>query len=156
TYFADAGDFSAAGTAAFDTFRSLPQSFVQFTGGEHNYYRMVGAQSVGENNFIGLDLTASDGPWVNPEHLRKANFTGHFIFGNWAGNALGYLNDWNSTDQVPLRAIQSGDISRLGVIDPSDGGHTSRIIVSARNRDLDGWDTVGYLQKYDLKLWSNF
>lgn len=88
--------------------------------------------------------------------MRKANLLGRFGLGDWAITALGYVNDWDSTDQVPLRAIQSGAISRLGAIDPSDGGHTSRFILSARNRDLSGWDTVAYVQKYDLKLWSNF
>jgi hypothetical protein len=156
TYFADAGDFSAAGTAEFDSFSTSPASFAEVWGGEHDYYRLLGVQSIGDASYIAADLTAGNGPWVNPEHLRKANVLGHFAVADWAITALGYFNEWNSTDQVPLRAIQSGAISRLGAIDPSDGGHTSRVILSARNRNLSGWDTVAYVQKYDLKLWSDF
>jgi len=155
TYYADVGDFSAAGTAALETFQSAPASYAEVWAGQHDYYRVLGLQSAGDS-YLAADLTASNGPWVNPEHLRKANVLGHFQAANWAITALGYFNEWNSTDQIPLRAIRSGAISRLGFIDPTDGGHTSRIIVSARNRNLSGWDTVAYAQKYDLKLWSNF
>ena len=156
TYFADAGDFSAAGTAALETFSAAPESFVEVDGGNRNYYRLLGLTSAG-NGYIGADLTYSDGPWANPENLRKLNLLGHFgIGGNWTVTALAYTDKWNSTDQVPLRAIDSGSIPRLGAIDPSDGGKTSRFIGSLRNRNLDGWDTVAYVQKYDLKLWSNF
>src|SRR5262249_2890506 len=81
-YFADVGDFSAAGTAAFQTFQSAPEPFVEFWGGENDYYRLVGTESVGAS-YIAADLTASNGPWVNPEHVRKANVLGHFAFGDW-------------------------------------------------------------------------
>jgi hypothetical protein len=155
-YFPDAGDFSAAGAARFETFSQAPSSYAEFWGGEHSYYRVLGVQQVGDSSYIAADLTANDGPWVKPEGLRKANLLGHFGVANWAVTALAYVNDWDSTDQVPLRAIRSGDISRLGYIDPTDGGRTSRFIVSARNRALSGWDTVAYVQKYDLKLWSDF
>ena len=33
---------------------------------------------------------------------------------------------WNSTDQVPQRAIDSGLIDRFGALDPTDGGDTYR------------------------------
>jgi hypothetical protein len=45
---------------------------------------------------------------------------------------MGYTNNWNSTDQVALRAITTGQIGRFGEIDPSDGGDTSRFMVSTR------------------------
>jgi len=156
TYFADVGDFSAAGTTAFESFQSAPASYAEVWGGEHGYYRMLGLQSLGDTSYLAADLTASDGPWVNHERLRKANVLGHFGVADWTVTAIGYFNEWNSTDQIPLRAVQSGAISRLGNIDPTDGGHTSRIILSTRNGNLSGWDTVAYVQKYDLKLWSNF
>jgi hypothetical protein len=156
TYFADVGDFSAAGSAAFDSFRTAPGSYAEVWAGQNDYYRVLGVQGVGERSYLAADLTANDGPWTKPERLRKANLLGHFGVANWDVTAIAYFNQWNSTDQIPLRAVQSGAISRFGNIDPSDGGRTQRFLVSARNRNLDGWDVVGYVQKYDLKLWSNF
>jgi hypothetical protein len=70
--------------------------------------------------------------------------------------ALAYSSTWDSTDQIPLRAVDEGFIPRLGTIDRSDGGETSRYIVALRNRDMNGWDAVAYVQRYELNLWSNF
>ncbi len=39
---------------------------------------------------------------------------------------MGYRATWNSTDQVPQRAIDEGLIGRFGALDPSDGGDTYR------------------------------
>lgn len=156
TYFADVGDFSAAGTAALETFGTPPASFAEMDGGEHNYYRLVGLSGF-DGGYIGADLTYSDGPWGNPENMRKANVLGHFaIGGNWTITALAYAAKWLSTDQIPERAISADLIPRFGAIDPSDGGKTSRFIAALRNRNLDGWDALAYVQKYDLNLWSNF
>jgi hypothetical protein len=44
----------------------------------------------------------------------------------FSATAMGYTNNGNSTDQVALRAITTGQIGRLGEIDASDGGDTSR------------------------------
>jgi len=82
---------------------------------------------------------------------------GRFALGdNRSFTALAYSAQWDSTDQIPLRAVDEGLIPRPGTIDPSDGGETSRYIVALRNRDMNGWDAVAYVQRCDLNLWSNF
>ena len=68
-------------------------------------------------------------------------------------------NTWNSTDQIPLRAITSGLIGLYGELDPTDGGNTSRFSLSARmaQTDDDGsWKANAYVVKYDLDLYNNF
>ena len=77
----------------------------------------------------GFEAGYYDGPWTNPEdashfsgYLRRTGGTGD---DKWALTLLGYHASWNSTDQVPLRAIDGGLISRFGAIDPSDGGATT-------------------------------
>jgi len=35
---------------------------------------------------------------------------------------MGYSGLWNGTDQVPLRAVESGQIGRFGNVDPTTGG----------------------------------
>ena len=44
-YYADQGDFSAAGHAKITTFNSLPQGFAKFTAGSFGFYRGVAANS---------------------------------------------------------------------------------------------------------------
>ena len=156
-YFADAGDFSSAGTASLESFTASPRSFAEFTAGKGNFYRLLGMAQVGDASYLGGELSFSDGPWVNPENLEKINVLGRFALGgNWSLTALAYSSQWDSTDQIPLRAVDAGLIPRLGTIDATDGGETSRYIVALRNRDMDGWDAVAYVQRYELNLWSNF
>ena len=50
---------------------------------------------------------------------------------------MAYSNKWNSTDQVPQRAIARGEIDRFGAEDPSDGGNTNRFSLSARMAGTD-------------------
>jgi hypothetical protein len=156
-YFADAGDFSSAGTAALESFASSPTSFAESTVGKNNFYRVLGAARVGDASYLGGEVSFADGPWVNSENLDRISVLGRFALGGiWSLTALAYSSHWDSTDQIPLRAVEDGLIPRLGTIDPTDGGETSRYIVSLRNRDMNGWDAVAYVQRYELNLWSNF
>ena len=155
-YYAEVGDFSAAGTAGFNTFQHVSQNFIQVQAGEHDYGRVLGAYNLRDAGLVGVDLTTSDGPWVNPERLRKGSVIGRFnVGGDWSVTALAYGARWNSSDQIPLRAVKSGQLSPLGFIDPTDGGKTSRYILSARRKEADS-DIVVYVQKYSVSLWSDF
>ena len=74
---------------------------------------------------------------------------------------MGYHGQWNSTDQVPQRAVASGLIDRFGAIDPSDGGaHVAlqrRRRLAARQRDGNASTRItAYGIGYDLDLFSNF
>lgn len=65
-YFADAGDFSAAGTVKFKTVDRLPAPIVEATVGSFGYYRALAAGSgaVGDGDLlVALDGTLSNGPW---------------------------------------------------------------------------------------------
>jgi len=72
---------------------------------------------------------------------------------------MAYSNTWTSTDQIPLRAIQSGLVGLYGELDPTDGGDTSRFSLSARmaQSDSDGsWKANAYLVKYEMDLFKNY
>jgi hypothetical protein len=155
TYYADVGDFSAAGTAAFRSFSALKQSYVQVQAGSYDYSRFVGAFRFGSQGYIAGDYTQNNGPWTANEDLHKLSLNAHYIVGDWTLNGLAYDARWNSADQIPQRAVTSGALSPLGVVDPTDGGKTQRIILSARRLKADD-DTVVYVQTYRLNLWSNF
>ena len=77
-------------------------------------------------------------------------------FGITAG---AYDGDWRSTDQVPLRAVRSGEISRFGYVDATDGGDSHRysLALDAWSReDGHGWSANAYAVDYGLDLFSNF
>ena len=72
---------------------------------------------------------------------------------------MAYQGKWNSTDQIPERAVDSGLISRFGAIDPTDGGQTERYSLSFdRHKALGNGEfhMDAYVIKYRLKLFSNF
>jgi outer membrane receptor protein involved in Fe transport len=73
--------------------------------------------------------------------------------------AQGYDGEWRSTDQIPLRAVQSGALDRFGFVDPTDGGESHRYSLAA-----DWYQQIGagrvhaqaYAVDYQLDLFSNF
>src|SRR5262249_19119532 len=74
-------------------------------------------------------------------------------------SAMAYDGTWNSSDQIPERAIQEGLISRFGLVDPTDGGSASRYSLNAelRRGDEHSLTTVNaYLVRQSLQLFSDF
>jgi len=166
-YFAENGDFSAAGAAQFRLVDALPRGFVKAETGEYEYSRVVAADTLrspgGAATTLGAETGYYNGPWVKPENAR--HFSG-FAREAWSGGGndfaltlLGYHAEWNSTDQVPQRAISNGLIPRFGAIDPSDGGITSRASLSFdwTGRANDTTTKVDlYAIYYQLNLFSDF
>ncbi|MET0373450.1 MAG: TonB-dependent receptor [Rhizorhabdus sp.] len=161
-YFADTGDFSAAGTIAFTTYDRLAAPLVEATAGEFGYRRAVAAGSVpvaGGTVLAGVEGVFSNGPWVRDENLEKYNGFLKFSHGSdghgWSLALAGYRSTWDSTDQVPERAIASGLIDRLGFIDDDLGGETTRAAVTGQGQ-WDGLAVNAYAILYRLRLTSNF
>lgn len=165
-YYADQGDFSSAGSANLFYKRFLETNFVSLTGGKDEYERAVVA---GTSELFGNKLTVAvealhyDGPWYNEENGQKANGILRYTSGSeengWSIIGMGYYGDWDSTDQIPKRAVDSGLIDRLDTIDPTDGGRSSRASLSGDWRQSDGESFTRanlYAIYYRLNLWSNF
>ena len=83
----------------------------------------------GPNLLAALELMVEDGPWVNPDGMRKLNGLLRASGGNaqrgWSVDALAYAAHWRSTGQVPLELIQSRQLRRFCALDLSDGGRTA-------------------------------
>ena len=157
-YHAGTGDFGLAGSAAFKTYDRLPRPFVDATVGEYGFYRLLAAGSarVGAGDLlIGVEGTLSNGPWVLDEDLEKVNGLVKLSGANWRISATGYHADWTSSDQVPLRAIESGLIPRLGFIDPDLGGRTTRLGLNG-GVDMGALTLGAYAIHYRFRLTSNF
>ncbi len=165
-YAADVGDFATAGSAAIEYFHTLDAPFAQITLGQDNYKRalLAGSPELASGNLLyALELGENNGPWVLPEDLHKVNGLLRFSHGTemngWSAAAMAYQSDWDSTDQVPQRAIDTALISRFGNIDPTDGGQTHRYSLSGEwsDKSAKGWSRFNaYVIDYSLDLWSDF
>jgi outer membrane receptor protein involved in Fe transport len=165
-YYAEVADFSAAGAASIHYANSLPQTIGSVTLGEHDYVRalLAGSPNVGGGTLLyGIELVGQDGPWDNPENFKKINTALRYSRGDKADGfsvtGIAYKAEWDSTDQIPQRAVDSGLIGRFGAIDPTDGGETSRYSLSyEQHHDFGGGRVMvdAYAIHSKLNLWSNF
>ncbi|AQR72025.1 TonB-denpendent receptor [Janthinobacterium sp. LM6] len=165
-YFAGEGDFSSAGSARIRLADKLPQGQASVSVGQHGYVRGVVADSAaaGPGTLLyGLEVNRNNGPWDVPENVRKYSGVLRYSQGTpddgFSVTGMAYRNSWNATDQVPLRAVVSGQIGRFGSLAPSDGGDTSRASLSyAQRRRTENrlFELDAYLIRSQLELNSDF
>ncbi len=167
-YRASTGDFSAAGSARYTTYDQLERDFIEVSAGEFGYLRGVAAGDLAlgaeTDLLLALEAEAYDGPWDLDQDLSKLNALAKLVHeaGPWhfSLSASAYDSDWTSTDQVPLRAVESGLIDRFGYIDDDLGGQTTRLGLNgqASYTHADGAETRlgAYAVSYDFALYSNF
>ncbi len=165
-YFADEGDFASAGAVHIDYVDRLPRNLAQVTAGSFGYLRgvVIGAHQVGPGTVLAaLEATGYNGPWTSPDKLQKFNGVLRYSQGTaldgFSVTAMAFDSTWNSTDQVPQRAIDQGVIDRFGTMDPSDGGLSRRYSLSGRwsmSTDTTVTQINGYVIRADMRLFNNF
>ncbi|WP_338678827.1 TonB-dependent receptor [Janthinobacterium sp. TB1-E2] len=165
-YFAGEGDFASAGSARIRLADKLPQGQASVSVGQHGYVRGVVADSFSAGSgtlLVGLEVHRNSGPWDVPERVRKYSGVLRYSQGTqddgFSVTGMAYKNSWNATDQVPLRAVESGQIGRFGSLAPSDGGDTSRYSLSyAMRKRTDNrlFELDAYLIRSQLELNSDF
>ena len=164
-YRADAGDFLTAGSARFTTIDTA-RSFVTGTGStDGDYLRLVAGGSgkiSGGDLLLGGEFRYDNGPYDIPGNLKSFNllakWTARLGGGTLRAGIEAYHVDFRSAEQVPERAITSGLIDRLGYLDPSLGGKTTRLGTTL-NWTGDGstpLTALAYAYYYKFKLISNF
>ena len=163
-YFADEGDFSSVGNLHIGLIDTVPKAIAQLSAGSFGYRRIFGMDSVkaGDGNLLVAGEAATyDGPWVNPDGMRKLNgmlrYTQGTALDGLSITGMAYSNKWNSTDQIPQRAIPI--LGLFGSEDPTDGGNTNRFALSARvagTDDAGSWKANAYAVKSELDLFNNF
>ncbi|WP_250461564.1 TonB-dependent receptor [Microbulbifer litoralis] len=166
-YYADVGDFSSAGAAAFSTADTLPEGLAELSLGEYGWRRGVIADSSELESsalLYAAEWQTYAGPWSDiDEDVNKLNLlaklSGELGGGRGSVTAMSYDNDWNSPDQIPARAVEQGIIDAYGSIDGALGGETSRRSLSANwDAPLDdgAFRANAYIIDYEFSLWSNF
>jgi outer membrane receptor protein involved in Fe transport len=163
-YFADQGDFTTAGAATITYANRLARPIVRVGGGGQGFGRALVAASVaaGSGTLLGaVEAQHNDGPWHEPDDFQKINALVRYSQGDalngFAITGMGYRGRWDSTDQIPSRAI--GRIGRFGTIDTTDGGDSYRYSGSVewqRTRNNASTKVSAFGLAYDLNLFSNF
>ena len=165
-YHTDVGDFGSAGGAEFHLKSKLDGSFANVGYGQNGLARLAlgGSITLGGGDLLaGVEGKEYDGPWQLPERLRKFSGLARYTWGSMASQfsllGMGYHNQWNSNDQIPLRAVNGGLISRFGQLDSTDGGASRRFSLSGSYRHL-GERSTQLVQLFaiysDLTLFSDF
>ena len=165
-YWADVGDFDSAGALNISLRDSVDRNIQSVTTGNFGYERLLslGSVKLGDGSLLYAgEFNTYNGPWATAEDVRKFSgllrYTQGTATDGFSATAMAYANSWNSSDQVALRAITTGQIGLFGEIDPTDGGDTSRFMLSARlaqSDDYGSWKANAYVVKYTLNLFSNF
>ncbi|MCH8178975.1 MAG: TonB-dependent receptor [Proteobacteria bacterium] len=169
-YAAEDGDFSSAGTARIQLADQLPggpqAGMGQLTVGERGYVRALVARNAELTTgklLAAVESGHNDGPWTNPERFQR--FNGLLRYSLAEGDTrqsltlMAYTAKWDSTDQVPQRAVNSGQIGRFDAIDATDHGQTRRASLSWHALKVvdDGeWRANAYAISSHLDLFSNF
>lgn len=165
-YYASEGDFSSAGSARTRYVKSLADTQVKLTVGEHQYQRalITSGVSLGEGDLVvGAEMLRNNGPWDLDEDMKKNNSMLKYSQGDlnsgFSVTAMAYENQWTSSDQIPERAVKQGEVDRLGYLTPYDGGDSKRYSLSS-----EVWSDLGegyryrasaYVVDYELELTSN-
>ena len=162
-YYAEVGDFSAAGAAKLKLIDALPKGIAKVTLGENEYVRGLVADSaaLGTSDLLyAVEGNYYNGPWDLHENMRKYNALLRFTSADGISiTATAYHNEWQSTDQIPRRAVEQSLISDLGTIDPSDAGRSARynLLGNWGEKDKESSSSLGaFLYYYRLDLYSNF
>jgi outer membrane receptor protein involved in Fe transport len=165
-YYAQEGDFSSVGSARFRLMDTLPAAIATVTVGQNAYQRLLLARSTDAGSgklLYAFEANHNNGPWQTPEDLRRINGVLRYSDGDVDNRQsltlMAYSSRWNATDQIPLRAVDAGLVSRFGAIDNTDGGRTERYSLSyaIRRKDADGLTKANVFaiqSRFDLT--SNF
>ncbi len=143
-YFADEGDFSAAGAVHIQYKDDLPGGLFSATAGSFDYGRLLGINSdkvAGGNLLSAVELGIYNGPWTVPDQMHKINGVLRWTEGTqengFSVTAMAYANHWHATNQIAERAVTEGVISLFGNLDPTDRGDTTRFSLSTRWSETD-------------------
>ncbi|MBD5633551.1 MAG: TonB-dependent receptor [Candidatus Eremiobacteraeota bacterium] len=166
TYYADQGDFSTAGSYNL-FFRDTIPTVTSFGIGDYGYDRFFAAGSPGIGGgahlLYGLEIYHDNGTFVKPDEYHKVNAILRYSLERGRNSLVltgsAYDGPFDSTDQIPERLVDAGELNRYGYIDPTDGGNTYRYAFSGqyRHRSANGDTKIAlYGEEYFLDLFSNF
>ena len=173
-YFANQGDFATAGAANMvsrDDFEhsAVAAGWVDSPGhGAAGYRGLVIASPKFElpvKATFAAEIGRTNGPFDNPEGWDKYKLFNKVTYhptpvSSLSLSEMSYAGNWHGSGQIPARAVDSGLISRLGSIDPDEGGNTARHQLAVQYRlhptETSELRVLAYAGTYRFNLFSNF
>ncbi|MFZ0311564.1 MAG: TonB-dependent receptor [Candidatus Korobacteraceae bacterium] len=163
-YYADIGNYSSAGSANIQFYKTLPQNFFTVEGGMYGFARAVFgvSQKLGSGTLLyGGEAYYDNGPWVHPDAYAKFNGLLTYSQGSdaegFSFTARAYHGKWDSSDQIPITAVPL--VGFLGALNPTDGGNSQRYSLQGewhRQGANSATAIMAYGFYYDLDLFSDF
>jgi len=163
------GDFATSGAVNFVPRDWVDEHYAQTGAGFFDTQRQLTVFSpittAQVKTLSAFELYHTDGPFLNDDKYDRFNayqrltwqpadeldvtLSGSYMDGRW-----------HASGQIPLREVAAGRLDRFGAVDPSEGGDSQRMILTAKA----GWqpsetqrlETQVYAQRYALDLFSNF
>ena len=157
----DKGDLATAGAVAFSTRDRIETHLVRLDGGSFGGRRgLAMLKTPGNRGYVAAAFEKNDGPFLSPQGLEKS----HLFVSQRLGQGLRlsggvYRAGWTASGQIPQRAVETGQITRFGAIDDTEGGRTGRSWIAAEWQRATGsgsWSGTAYASAYDFRLYSNF
>jgi hypothetical protein len=165
-YSARDGDFASAGSAYVTYANRLVRDVATLSVGQNGYLRTALAASTEAGDGVltyALEALHNDGPFTRGDDYRKLNgvlrYSRGYANNGWSVTAMAYHGSWDSTDQIPRRAVDDGTLGRFDAVDYTDGGAARRYSLSGvwRQTTADSASKVNaYIIRNQLGLWSNF
>ena len=165
-FYAAEGDFSSAGSVSVNYANKLEKGIFSLGLGQNRYARTLLANSpafLGGNLLYAIELLNKDGPFTVGDSFKKQNGVLRYSQGSESDGfnitAMGYKAKWHATDQIPLRAVISGELGRFDAVDQTDGGYARRFSLSGNWRKTSGTSFTqanAYVIRSKLDLFSNF
>jgi TonB family protein len=172
-YFANQGDFATAGAVNMVSRDDFEHSSIGFGAsgspghGAPGYRGLLIASPKFETMkaTFAAELGRQNGPFDNPESWDKYKLFNKLTvaLGQSSSLTLGetsYGGAWHGSGQIPVRALEQGQVKRFGSIDPDEGGYTSRhqLVVQYKLRPSESSElkALAYVGAYKFNLYSNF
>lgn len=168
-YYANQGNFTTAGYAAFKTKDRLEESSVKTEYGSFNTFRTLAMLNVinteRQSAYIASDIQLTDGPFESSQNFRRLNIVGKYTNRLANDDILSisisrFSSQWDASGQIPVRLVESGAIGRFGAVDDTEGGTTSRTNIKLDyTKKIDRTAFIKsslYYSQYDFELFSNF
>ncbi len=168
-YYQEKGNFTTAGYVEFQTKDNIDDNLFKLELGQFETLRLLGMLDLinheKQSAYVATEFISSNGYFESPQHFQRINLFGKYSAQMNGSEKLGitlshFNSSWDASGQIPLRAIESGLITRLGAIDDTEGGQTSRSnILINYDKILNGKSSIKsriYYSQYDFTLFSNF
>lgn len=103
--------------------------------GDYNTYRTVSMFKLLDKErqqaYLPSEINLTDGYFDSPQNFHRINLLGKSTGFVTPANKLTFqtsvLNSrWDTSGQIPVRAVESGLIGRFGAIDDTEGGQTGK------------------------------